>query len=65
LRVAWLCNATTMKYNPDIYHRRSNRLKHYDYSRNGAYFVTLCTFDRGCYLIDSLNYETSWMVNGT
>lgn len=38
-----------MKYNPDIHHRRSIRLKHYDYSRNGAYFVTLCTFDRGCY----------------
>ena len=38
-----------MKYNPDVHHRRSIRLKHYDYSRNGAYFVTLCTFDRGCY----------------
>jgi putative transposase len=38
-----------MKYNPDIHHRRSIRLKHYDYSRNGAYFVSLCTFDRGCY----------------
>jgi putative transposase len=38
-----------MKYNPDIHHRRSIRLKHYDYSRNGAYFVTLCTIDRACY----------------
>jgi REP element-mobilizing transposase RayT len=24
-------------------------LKKYDYSGNGAYFVTLCTYDRGCY----------------
>ncbi|MCM2358502.1 MAG: transposase [Geobacteraceae bacterium] len=38
-----------MRYDPDIHHRRSIRLKHYDYSRSGAYFVTLCTFDRGCY----------------
>lgn len=49
MRVAWLCHATTMKYNPDVHHRRSIRLKDYDYSRNGACFVTLCTFDRGCY----------------
>lgn len=38
-----------MKFNPDIHHRRSIRLKNYDYSRDGAYFVTLCTFDRGCH----------------
>jgi REP element-mobilizing transposase RayT len=47
--VAWFFLAMPMKYNPDIHHRRSIRLKHYDYSRNGAYFVTLCTFDRDCY----------------
>lgn len=32
-----------MKYIPDIHHRRSIRLKHYDYSQAGAYFVTICT----------------------
>ncbi|MBO5899023.1 MAG: hypothetical protein J6R04_08435, partial [Clostridia bacterium] len=26
--------------------RRSPRLKGYDYSRNGAYFVTICTYKR-------------------
>ncbi len=26
--------------------RKHNRIKHYDYSRNGAYFVTICTHDR-------------------
>ena len=29
-------------YNPEIHHRRSIRLKEYDYSRQGAYFVTVC-----------------------
>jgi putative transposase len=35
-----------MTYNPKIHHRRSIRLKGYDYSQNGAYFITLCTQDR-------------------
>ena len=35
-----------MKYNPDIHHRRSIRLKNYDYSSNGIYFITICTQDR-------------------
>jgi REP element-mobilizing transposase RayT len=37
-----------MKFHPDIHHRRSIRLKNFDYSGNGAYFVTLCTHDRSC-----------------
>jgi len=32
--------------NPDIHHRRSIRLKGYDYSQTGAYFVTICTHKR-------------------
>ncbi len=35
-----------MKYNPDIHHRRSIRLKGYDYSQNGLYFITICTQNR-------------------
>ncbi len=35
-----------MKYNPDIHHRRSVRLKDYDYSSAGYYFVTICCFNR-------------------
>jgi len=31
-----------MKYNPEKHHRKSNRLKRYDYSQAGAYFVTIC-----------------------
>jgi len=37
-----------MAFNPDIHHRRSIRLKEYDYSQAGAYFVTLCVYDREC-----------------
>ncbi|MGM9475421.1 transposase [Pedobacter sp. GSP4] len=35
-----------MKYNPLIHHRRSIRLKSYDYSKTGAYFITICCEDR-------------------
>lgn len=31
-----------MKYDPSKHHRRSIRLKGYDYSQPGAYFVTIC-----------------------
>lgn len=30
------------------YHRRSIRLKEYDYSQEGYYYVTLCTHNRQC-----------------
>jgi len=30
------------KYNPEIHHRHSIRLKGYDYSGEGLYFVTIC-----------------------
>ena len=35
-------------YNPEIHHRQSIRLKGYEYSRKGAYFVTICTWNREC-----------------
>ena len=34
------------KYNPDIHHRRSVRIKGYDYSQAGLYFITICTQNR-------------------
>ena len=37
-----------MKYNFDIQHRRSIRLRGYDYSHAGAYFVTICSYKREC-----------------
>lgn len=30
------------KYNPEIHKRRSVRLKNYDYSQEGLYFITIC-----------------------
>ena len=36
------------KYNPQIHHRRSIRLKGYDYSKEGLYFITICAQDRAC-----------------
>ena len=33
-------------YNPEKHRRRSFRLRNYDYSRAGAYFVTVCTYGR-------------------
>lgn len=35
-----------MRYNPEIHHRRSIRLKGYDYSQSGYYFITVCTQGR-------------------
>jgi REP element-mobilizing transposase RayT len=35
-------------YNPEIHHRRSIRLKGYDYSQAGLYFITICVQDRTC-----------------
>ena len=35
-----------MTYNPDIHQRRSIRLKEYDYSQPGLYFITICAKDR-------------------
>ena len=37
-----------MPYNPHIHHRRSIRLKGYDYAQAGLYFITLCCYDRTC-----------------
>jgi len=37
-----------MKYDPEIHHRRSIRLKGYNYSQAGTYFVTICTHNREC-----------------
>lgn len=40
--------ADKQKYNPDIHNRQSIRLKNYDYSQTGAYFVTICVQNHEC-----------------
>lgn len=37
-----------MRYDPRIHHRRSIRLKGYDYSKAGAYFITICCEKMAC-----------------
>ena len=37
-----------MPYNPNIHHRKSIRLKGYDYAQAGLYFITICTQNRAC-----------------
>jgi putative transposase len=51
-----------MAYNPDIHNRKSIRLKGYDYSHPGFYYVTLCTQDRENRFGDILNGEM--ILNG-
>lgn len=46
-----------MKYNPEIHHRRSIRLKGYDYTQPGAYFVTFCSCQRAHIFGEVVNGE--------
>jgi REP element-mobilizing transposase RayT len=39
-----------MRYDPELHHRRSIRLRGYDYSRAGAYFFTICCQNRASWL---------------
>ena len=44
-----------MKFYPKIHHRRSIRLKGYDYSQAGAYFVTIVSWQREMLFGDIVN----------
>jgi len=46
-----------VKNNQEKHHRRSIRLKDYDYSKEGAYFVTICTHNRECIFGEIVNGE--------
>jgi putative transposase len=43
-----------VKHDPQKHHRRSIRLKEYDYGSPGAYFVTICTRGHECILDDHI-----------
>ena len=45
-----------MNHNPEVHQRRSIRLRGYDYSQPGSYFVTVCTKGREC-LFGNVIYE--------
>lgn len=46
-----------MKFDPQKHHRHSIRLKHYDYSQKGAYYVTIYVQDRECLFGEIANFE--------
>ena len=50
-------------YDPTLHYRRSLRLRHYDYSSDGAYFVTICLQERQPHLENptlSTTMEETW-----
>jgi len=46
-----------MKFDPQKHHRRSIRLKGYDYSQAGAYFITIVAYQRECVFGEVVNGE--------
>jgi putative transposase len=46
-----------MKFNPQKHKRSSIRLKNYDYTSKGAYFLTICSYEKSCLFGDILNEE--------
>lgn len=52
-------------FNPHIHHRRSIRLKGYDYSQAGLYFITICCQDRICRFGNVVNGEMVLNAYGT
>ena len=46
-----------MSYNPNIHHRKSIRLKGYDYTQAGLYFITICCQNRECLFGNIINGE--------
>jgi len=45
------------QYNPESHHRRSIRLKEYDYAQAGMYFVTVCAQNRECLFGEVIDEE--------
>jgi len=50
-------NDEMTRYNLEKYHRRSIRLKGYDYTQEGTYFITICTHGRESLLGEIVNGE--------
>ena len=45
------------KFDPQKHHRRSIRLKGYDYTQSGAYYVTIVAYQRGHFFGEVVNAE--------
>ena len=53
-----------MKYGPQRHHRRSIRLQGYDYAQAGAYFVTVCAYNRECLFGEIMGEEMQVNASG-
>ena len=53
-----------MNYDPEKHHRRSIRLKGYDYTQAGSYFVTISVQDRDCLFGEIINGEMKLNLAG-
>jgi len=53
-----------MNYDPEKHHRRSIRLKGYDYTQAGAYFVTISVQDQNCLFGEIINGEMKLNLAG-
>lgn len=51
-----------MRYNPDIHKKQSIRIKGYDYSKEGLYFITICTHNREC-LFGEISEQNQVVLN--
>ena len=47
-----------MRFDREKHHRRSIRLPGYNYTKAGAYFVTICTHERECLFGEIVNAKT-------
>jgi putative transposase len=69
MMMSWLNIVDFMSYDPEKHHRRSIRLKGFDYSRSGIYFVTICVQNRECLFgtiareADGENYRDRVLLN--
>jgi REP element-mobilizing transposase RayT len=51
-----------MSFDKERHHRHSTRLRGYDYTQNGGYFVTICTAQREC-LFGQITSEGEFVQN--
>jgi putative transposase len=52
------------KFDPKIHHRRSIRLKEYDYAQAGGYYITIVTWHRECLFGEIVNGEMMLSKHG-
>jgi putative transposase len=60
LKPAPTLTALFMESNQTLHHRRLTRLKNYDYSQAGGYFITICAKNRLC-LFGKIENETMFL----